>query len=242
MRRLIQPQTRPELRLKREVRGAARRRRRPHTTVMALLVCVLATSGLALTSPTVEASTHRPVSRSLDPRPAPLPLRDSVLARAGLSGRRIPAHPRQTTRLVTPAAQGRGGVERGPLRLAAAAAGATFSVRVILAAKGPKPHLDPKLAQMKREFRPFQGQYNQFTLVRAQTLRLALNQSGAVALPKGQRFGLKMLGFSAGKVRRIRYEVQLPRSRMKRSVAPGARTLDVIQGGGKLTIISTTVR
>lgn len=125
---------------------------------------------------------------------------------------------------------------------APAAGGATFSVRVIEAAKGPVAKMDPRLAQMKREFRPFQGQYNQFTLVRDQTLRLSLNQAGAVMLPKGQRFGLKMLGFANGKVRRIRYEVQLPRSRMKRSVAPGARTLDVIQRGGKLTIISTTVR
>ena len=125
---------------------------------------------------------------------------------------------------------------------APAKASAVFLVRVIEASKGPSPRMDPRLAAMQREFRPFLGQYNQFTLIRDQTLRLNLNQAGNVALPTGKRFGLTMLGFTTGKVRRIRYEVQMPRTRMKRSVAPGTRTLDVIRNGAKLTIISTTVR
>ncbi len=119
---------------------------------------------------------------------------------------------------------------------------AVFLVRVIEASKGATARMDPRLSAMQREFRPFLGQYNQFALIRDQTLRLNLNQAGGVALPTGKRFGLTMLGFTAGKVRRIRYEVQMPRTRMKRSVAPGARTLDVIRNGAKLTIISTTVR
>ncbi|MCO4760603.1 MAG: hypothetical protein KC502_03820 [Myxococcales bacterium] len=124
----------------------------------------------------------------------------------------------------------------------AASGTATFQIRVIEAAKGPAAHLDPRLGTMKRDFKPFKGQFNQFKLVRQQTLRLAISQQGGVQLPTGKRFGLKMLGFTTGKVRRIRYEVQMPRTRMKRSVAPGARTLDVIRNGPKLIIISTTVR
>lgn len=143
---------------------------------------------------------------------------------------------------VPPTSVTKGAKAAAPVPTPAAAAAAVFLVRVIEAQKGPAPKLDPRLVKMKREFGPFRGQFNQFTLIRDQTLRLGLNQAGKVGLPSGKEFGVKMLGFAGGKVRRVRYEVQMPRMRMKRSVAPGARTLDVIRNGAKLTIISTTVQ
>ncbi len=116
---------------------------------------------------------------------------------------------------------------------------ASFHVQVIEASKGKTPKIDPRLNAISRQLKPFKGQFNQFMLVREQTLGLQLRQSGKVALPGGAFFGVTMLGRAGG---RVRYEIQMPNSRMKRSVAPGARTLDVSRNGAKLTIVSTAVR
>jgi len=120
---------------------------------------------------------------------------------------------------------------------------ASFLVKLIEASKAAKPFLDPKLAKMKGHLRPFEGKYNRFVLLRAQTLNLAASQRGAVKLPAGD-FAITFLGIAPGKVRRVRYQVELPRrrTRMTRRVAPGGQTLDVISSGGKLTIVSTTVQ
>lgn len=117
---------------------------------------------------------------------------------------------------------------------------AVFAMSVISASKGASPKMDPRLLKMARALKPFQGQYNQFQLVRQTELKLTALQSGALTLPGGKTFKLKLLEFTATK--RIRYEVEMPHTKMKRSVAPGARTLDALRHGPGLTIISTIAR
>ena len=119
---------------------------------------------------------------------------------------------------------------------------ANFAIRVIKAEKGPTPKIDPRLQKMTRDLKPFQGQYNQFSLVIERVLKLAVNEQGAVALPGKKQFSIKMLGFTNARARRIRYQVQMPHTKMTRSVAPGGRTLDASHNGAALTIVSTTVR
>ena len=120
---------------------------------------------------------------------------------------------------------------------------ANFSIQVIEASKSEHPHLDPRLASMKRHLKPFKGQYNRFALLKDKALKLKLNATDGVDLPgKKGRFALTLLGFTAGRVQRVRYQVQMPRTRMKRAVAKGGRTLDVIRSGDKLIIVSTVIR
>jgi hypothetical protein len=119
---------------------------------------------------------------------------------------------------------------------------ATFVVRVIEAARAPTAKVDERLIEMRAELRPFEGRYNTFTLIGEQTFTLALGKSAQAALPGGASFGVQLLGFQPGKVRRVRYQVTSPGARSTRSVAPGGRTLDAIPNGEKLTIVSTTVR
>lgn len=125
---------------------------------------------------------------------------------------------------------------------AAAADQASFVVRVVEASKGPAAKRDPRLGEMERELRPFEGRYNTFSLLAEQTFTLAPGKTGQVALPGGGAFILELMGFQTGKVRRVRYQVTTPGARQTRSVAPGGRTLDAIPNGARLTIVSTTVR
>ncbi|HAN32868.1 MAG TPA: hypothetical protein DCQ06_14835 [Myxococcales bacterium] len=119
---------------------------------------------------------------------------------------------------------------------------ANFSIHVITAVKGDAPKIDPRLAKMARDLKPFQGQYNQFSLVVTRVLSLAVNEHGQVDLPGSKHFKIKMLNFVQSRARRIRYQVQMPHTKMTRSVAPGGRTLDATHNGSALTIVSTTVR
>lgn len=125
---------------------------------------------------------------------------------------------------------------------AAAGPNASFTVQVIEASSAAAPHMDKRLEGMSRHLKPFQGQYNHFVLLTARDFNLAAGASGTVALPGDKTFGLQFTGFTEGKVRRVRYSVQMPHTRMKRSVAPGGQTLDVVRNGAKLTIVSTLVR
>ena len=119
---------------------------------------------------------------------------------------------------------------------------ASFHVRVIEAAQVKAPKQDPKMNPIRRHLKPFKGRYNQFTLLNSAKLTIETGKSGRIKLPGNKHFTLILLGFTAGRVQRVRYEVQLPRTRMKRSVAPGAQTLDAIRNGPKMTIVSTVVR
>ena len=119
---------------------------------------------------------------------------------------------------------------------------ASFIVRVIEASQVEKPKVDPKVEPIKRHLKPFRGRYNQFVMLTNKTLLIKANQSGKITLPGNKHFSLTLLGFTSGRVQRVRYEVQMPRTRMKRSVAPGAQTLDAIRNGPKMTIVSTIVR
>jgi len=120
---------------------------------------------------------------------------------------------------------------------------ANFEIQVIEASKGAQAHLDPRLASMKKHLGPFKGQYNRFKLLSARMFKLKVNASDGVDLPgKKRRFALTFLGFTTGKVQRVRYQVEMPRTRMKRAVAKGGQTLDVIRSRNKLIIVSTVVR
>lgn len=120
---------------------------------------------------------------------------------------------------------------------------ASFQVALIEASKTEKPFTDPKLGALGGHLRPFQGKYNRFVLVTKKVLTLPSGGRGAVAIPGRGDFAITFLGVSAGKVGRVRYQVELPKrgTKMTRSVAPGGQTLDVIPSGGKVTIVSTTV-
>ncbi len=124
-----------------------------------------------------------------------------------------------------------------------AAAKASFAVTLIEASKVAKPIVDKRLAAMQAQLRPFTGKYNQFTLISKQILVLSKGQRGVVNVPAKGDFAITFLEITPGKVRRVRYQVEMPRprTRMTRRVAPGGQTLDVIPHGGKLTIVSTTV-
>ncbi len=124
----------------------------------------------------------------------------------------------------------------------AAPATATFVVRVIEASKGDTPSVDPRIEEMRRELRPFESRYNRFALVREATFTLQPQGSQEVALPANSKFALQFVGLQPGKVPRVRYQATTPGGRTMRSVAPGARTLDAIGNGDKLTIVSTLVR
>jgi len=119
---------------------------------------------------------------------------------------------------------------------------ATFSIQVIAASKGAQPKLDPRLESMKKHLKPFKGQYNRFELLTAKVLNLKVKAKGGVDLPGKRRFDLTLLGFTKGKVQRVRYQVEMPRTRMKRAVAKGGQTLDGIRSAQKLIIVSTVVR
>ena len=120
---------------------------------------------------------------------------------------------------------------------------ASFQVTLINASKADKPFMDPKLSAMKGHLRPFTGKYNRFVVISKQVLSLAKGQRGAVKLPARGDFAITFLDIANSKVRRVRYQVELPkpRTKMTRRVAPGGQTLDVIPSSGKLTIVSTTV-
>ena len=119
---------------------------------------------------------------------------------------------------------------------------ASFPIQVIEASKADKPYLDPRLAATERHLKPFKGQFNRFSLLSARMMELKVGGTDGVTLPGKQRFILTLLGFTDGKVQRVRYQVEMPRTRMKRAVAKGGQTLDVVRSGDKLIIVSTVVQ
>ncbi len=118
---------------------------------------------------------------------------------------------------------------------------ASFVVRVIEASRA-EASVDARLEDMRRELKPFDGRFNRFALVSEATFALASQASREIALPGGAQFILQFLGLQMGKVQRVRYQATMPGGKTTRSVAAGARTLDAIQNGEKLTIVSTLVR
>ena len=117
---------------------------------------------------------------------------------------------------------------------------ASFQVRVIEASKGT-PQVDAKLADLDRELRSLHRDYARFTLLKADTQNLTTGQRGTVHLPNGD-LSIQFLGLSADKVQRVRHRVEMPgMNATVRAVAPGGRTIDVLQVGDKLVIIATTV-
>ncbi|MFZ4579427.1 MAG: hypothetical protein ACOYOB_13625 [Myxococcota bacterium] len=119
---------------------------------------------------------------------------------------------------------------------------AAFAVRVVEATRAATPKMDPRLGDLERELRVFQKDYNSFVLVRDQTLILPVGGRGSLRLPDGAEFAIQLLGFTPGKVLRARHVVEMPRMKMTRAVAPGGRTLDVLPGQDRMTIVSTTVQ
>ncbi len=117
---------------------------------------------------------------------------------------------------------------------------AAFAVRLIEATHAAVPSVDPRLQDMTRELQSFQ-KFNKFAIVGESVLQLANGARGAVKLPDGREFAIQLLGFTPGKLQRARHVVELPGMKMTRAVAPGGRTLDVVPGQDKLTIISTLV-
>jgi hypothetical protein len=117
---------------------------------------------------------------------------------------------------------------------------ASFQVRVIEATKGA-PQTDPKLADLDRELRSLHRDYTRFVLVKSETQNLVAGARGTVRLPNGD-LAIQFLGLSADKVQRVRHRVEMPgMNATVRAVAPGGRTIDVLQVGDKLVIIATTV-
>lgn len=113
----------------------------------------------------------------------------------------------------------------------------TFTVRVIEASRAAAPSIDPSLQPISAELKHFPD-YNKFTVVRMEPLTLKLNQRGAVRLPDGAEFAITLLDGPPG---RVRHKVEMPRTVTTRSVAHGGRTLDVLPGTGKATIVWMTV-
>ncbi len=118
---------------------------------------------------------------------------------------------------------------------------AAFSVLVIEATKAPVPRIDPRLNDLKTQLAALHRDFNVFSLVREQTLTLATGGRGVVKLLGTAEFSIEFLGFTPGNVQRARHKVTMPGVTMTRSVAPGGRTLDVVPGSDRLTVIATTV-
>ncbi len=117
---------------------------------------------------------------------------------------------------------------------------ASFQVRVIEATKGAAS-VDPKLADLERELRSLHRDYAHFALIKSDTQSLTTGTRGTVRLPNGELI-IQFLGLSADKVQRVRHRVEMPGlNATVRAVAPGGRTLDVLQLGDKLVIVATTV-
>ena len=118
---------------------------------------------------------------------------------------------------------------------------ASFEVRVIEATKGA-PMVDPKLADLERELRSLHRDYARFALLKTDTQSLTTGARGAVRLPNGDLI-IQFLGLSSDKVQRVRHRVEMPgMNATVRAVAPGGRTLDVLQLGDRLVIVATTVK
>ncbi len=128
-----------------------------------------------------------------------------------------------------------------PTAALAQAGTAGFTVRIIEGSKGPAPKVDPKLGDLKRELETLHQEFNSFLLVTDHPMRLAIGQRQAVKLPDGADLAVQLLELVAGPPPRVRHQVELPKSRTVRSVAPGGRTLDVRPWGDKLIIICTAV-
>lgn len=117
---------------------------------------------------------------------------------------------------------------------------ASFQVRVIEAVKGA-PQMDPKLGDLERELRALHRDYGKFTLLRSETLNLTAGGRGTVRLPNGD-FAIQFVGVSGDKAQRLRHRVEMPgMNATVRSIAPGGRTLDVLQVADKLLILATSV-
>ncbi len=117
---------------------------------------------------------------------------------------------------------------------------ASFQVRVIEASKGA-PQVDPKLGDLERELRSLHRDYAHFTLIKTETQNLTTGTRGTLRLPNGELV-IQFLGLSPDKVQRVRHRVEMPgMNATVRAIAPGGRTLDVLQVGDKLVIVATTV-
>ncbi len=117
---------------------------------------------------------------------------------------------------------------------------ASFQVRVIEATKGT-PSVDPKLADLERELRSLHRDYARFTLIKTESQNLTTGTRGTLRLPNGELV-IQFLGLSPDKAQRVRHRVEMPgMNATVRAVAPGGRTLDVLQLGDKLIIVATTV-
>ncbi len=150
----------------------------------------------------------------------------AVAAVPAAAGRLLPREARETPR---------------PVFDAVAPEQASFVVRVIEASRADAS-VDPRLEDMRRELKPFDGRFSRFALISEASFALAAQSSREIALPGGAQFILQFLGLQSGKVQRVRYQATMPGGKTTRSVASGARTLDAIQNGEKLTIVSTLVR
>ena len=118
---------------------------------------------------------------------------------------------------------------------------AGFTVRIVEGTKGPAPKVDPKLGDLKRELETLHQEFNSFALVGEHPVRLAVGARHALKLPDGADLALRLLELVAGPPPRVRHQLELPKSRTVRSVAPGGRTIDVRPWGDKLIIICTAV-
>ena len=117
---------------------------------------------------------------------------------------------------------------------------ASFQVRVIEATK-VAPGVDPKLGDLDPELRSLHRDYTHFTLLKAENQSLTTGNRGIVKLPNGD-LAIQFLGLSPDKVQRVRHRVEMPgMNATVRAIAPGGRTLDVLQVGDKLIIVATTV-
>ena len=121
------------------------------------------------------------------------------------------------------------------------AANAGFRVRIIEGSKAPAAKVDARLGDLRRELESLHHDYNVFSLVSDQAVRLTIGQRNATRLPDGSEMAIQLLEIVAGPPLRVRHQFELPKSRSVRAVAPGGRTLDVRPWADKLVIICTSV-
>ena len=127
------------------------------------------------------------------------------------------------------------------LAQAPVAANAGFRVRIIEGTKGGTARVDDRVSDLRRELEALHHDYNTFSLVSDHNLRINLGQRSAIKLPDGSDMAITLLELVAGPPMRVRHQLELPKSRTVRAVAPGGRTLDVRPWADKLVIICTSV-
>ena len=121
------------------------------------------------------------------------------------------------------------------------AAGAGFRVRIIEGSKAAAPKVDARVGDIHRELEALHHDFNAFSLISDQSLRLVVGQRSALKLPDGGEMAIQLLELVQGPPLRVRHQLELPKSRTVRAVAPGGRTIDVRPWADKLVIICTSV-